>query len=36
MVSIFRVLDTLSVGDGHSTEALTDNYLKMRLAGRSS
>ncbi|MBZ5512242.1 MAG: tRNA (N(6)-L-threonylcarbamoyladenosine(37)-C(2))-methylthiotransferase MtaB [Acidobacteriia bacterium] len=25
---------TLSVGDDHSTEALTDNYLKMRLAGR--
>jgi threonylcarbamoyladenosine tRNA methylthiotransferase MtaB len=24
---------TLSVGDEHSTEALTDNYLKMRLAG---
>jgi threonylcarbamoyladenosine tRNA methylthiotransferase MtaB len=25
---------TLGVGDDHSTEALTDNYLKMRLAGR--
>ncbi len=25
---------TLSAGDEHSTEALTDNYLKMRLAGR--
>jgi threonylcarbamoyladenosine tRNA methylthiotransferase MtaB len=25
---------TLSVGDEESTEALTDNYLKMRLAGR--
>jgi threonylcarbamoyladenosine tRNA methylthiotransferase MtaB len=25
---------TLSVGDESSTEALTDNYLKMRLAGR--
>jgi threonylcarbamoyladenosine tRNA methylthiotransferase MtaB len=25
---------TLSVGDEHSTEALTDNYLKMRLSGR--
>jgi threonylcarbamoyladenosine tRNA methylthiotransferase MtaB len=25
---------TLSVGDDHPTEALTDNYLKMRLAGR--
>jgi threonylcarbamoyladenosine tRNA methylthiotransferase MtaB len=25
---------TLSVGDDQSTEALTDNYLKMRLAGR--
>lgn len=25
---------TLSAGDDHSTEALTDNYLKMRLAGR--
>ncbi len=25
---------TLSVGDALSTEALTDNYLKMRLAGR--
>jgi threonylcarbamoyladenosine tRNA methylthiotransferase MtaB len=24
---------TLSVGDGNSTAALTDNYLKMRLAG---
>jgi threonylcarbamoyladenosine tRNA methylthiotransferase MtaB len=24
---------TLSAGDEHSTEALTDNYLKMRLAG---
>jgi threonylcarbamoyladenosine tRNA methylthiotransferase MtaB len=25
---------TLSAGDDHSTEALTDNYLKMRLEGR--
>jgi threonylcarbamoyladenosine tRNA methylthiotransferase MtaB len=25
---------TLSLGDEESTEALTDNYLKMRLAGR--
>jgi threonylcarbamoyladenosine tRNA methylthiotransferase MtaB len=25
---------TLSVGDESSTEALTDNYLKMRLGGR--
>jgi threonylcarbamoyladenosine tRNA methylthiotransferase MtaB len=25
---------TLSAGDDHSTEALTDNYLKMKLAGR--
>jgi hypothetical protein len=25
---------TLSRGDGESTAALTDNYLKMRVAGR--
>ena len=25
---------TLNVGDDHSTEALTDNYLKCRIAGR--
>jgi tRNA A37 methylthiotransferase MiaB len=25
---------TLDRGDGESTEALTDNYVKMRLAGR--
>ena len=33
---IGRVLPaiTLSLGDEHFTEALTDNYLKMRLAGR--
>lgn len=31
-----RTLDaiTLDRGDGNSTEALTDNYLKLRLAGR--
>jgi threonylcarbamoyladenosine tRNA methylthiotransferase MtaB len=27
---------TLSAGDEHSTEALTDNYLKMRLSGKHS
>jgi threonylcarbamoyladenosine tRNA methylthiotransferase MtaB len=25
---------TLNVGDDHSTDALTDNYLKLRIAGR--